>query len=154
MKATLILQFLALGVLFNSMAYIPFTFLEGIGRPDITAKIQLAELPVYLVLMWIVIKQYGINGAALVWFLRMILDALILLYFAKKKLLIKTDLKLKLNQFLIPLLVIASFSILLIKAALLKFIFLLFILSMFVFLVWKYLLAEDEKYFLINRIKK
>lgn len=152
-ESALILQFLALGVLFNSMAYIPFTFLEGIGRPDITAKIQLAELPVYLILMWFVIKQYGINGAALVWFIRMIFDALILLYFAQKKLFIKTDWTLKLNQFLIPLLVIASFSILLIKAVLLKFVLLLCILSIFVFLVWKYLLAEDEKYFLIDRLK-
>jgi O-antigen/teichoic acid export membrane protein len=153
-ESSLILQFLALGVLVNSLAYIPFTFLEGIGRPDITAKIQLAELPVYFVLMWIVIKQYGINGAALVWFLRMIFDALILLYFAKKKLFVDTNWTFKANQFLILLFVIASFSILLFEAVALKLVFLLIILSLFIFIVWKYLLAQDEKYFLMARIKK
>src|SRR5690606_19992319 len=48
-NSSLILQLLAAGILINSITYIPVSFLEGIGRPDLTAKVQMTELPVYLV---------------------------------------------------------------------------------------------------------
>ena len=43
-NSTLVLQWLAVGVLFNSLAQIPFVLLQSAGRPDITAKIHLIEL--------------------------------------------------------------------------------------------------------------
>jgi len=70
-NSALILQMLSIGVLFNSLAYIPFSFLQGIGKPDITAKLNLLELPFYLFAMWFAIKKAGINGAALIWLIRM-----------------------------------------------------------------------------------
>jgi len=153
-ESSLILQFLAAGVLFNSIAYIPFTFLEGIGRPDITAKIQLAELPVYLFLMWIVIQKAGINGAALIWFLRMIVDALLLFFFAKKKLMVNLEIKFKPEHLLFIILIAVPFLIFLIEGTMLKMIFLLSFLSLFLFLTWRYLLADDEKQFVVARLKK
>jgi O-antigen/teichoic acid export membrane protein len=153
-ESTLILQFLAAGVLFNSIAYIPFTFLEGIGRPDITAKLQLAELPIYLFLMWIVIQKAGINGAALVWFLRMIVDALLLFFFAKKNLMINLEMKFKLEHLLFSLVIVVSFLIFLLEGTMLKMFYLLSVLLIFFFLVWRYLLVDDEKQFLVARIKR
>lgn len=153
-ESFLILQFLATGVLLNSIAYIPFTFLEGIGRPDITAKIQLAELPVYLLLMWIIIQKAGINGAAFVWFLRMIVDALLLFFFAKKKLTINIEMKFELKHLLFLLIIIVAFLILLIENTIFKMIYLLTFLSLFSYLVWKYLLADDEKQFIFARLNR
>ena len=153
-ESSLILQFLAAGVLFNSIAYIPFTFLEGIGRPDITAKIQLAELPIYLLLMWIVIQKAGINGAALVWFLRMIVDALLLFFFAKKKLMVNVEIKFKLEHLPFIIMAIVPCLILLIEAIIFKMIFLLSVLLIFFYLVWRYLLVDEEKQFLVARIKR
>ena len=43
-----VLQVLAVGVFINSLAYVPFTFLQGIGRPDLTATLHLIELPLYV----------------------------------------------------------------------------------------------------------
>jgi O-antigen/teichoic acid export membrane protein len=74
-NSTHVLQWLSVGVLFNSLAQIPFVLLQGAGRPDITAKIHLIELPCYLVALWVLIPKMGINGAAMAWCARSMLDA-------------------------------------------------------------------------------
>lgn len=78
-KSTLVLQILAIGALANSLAYVPFSLLQGLGRPDLPAKFHLLELPLYLGLAWFLIKNLGISGAALAWTLRVSLDAFLLL---------------------------------------------------------------------------
>jgi O-antigen/teichoic acid export membrane protein len=77
-----VVQFLAVGVLANSLAYVPYTLLQSAGRADLTAKLHLAELPFYfLLLMWLV-GTSGISGAALAWALRSTLDAVVLFMLA------------------------------------------------------------------------
>jgi len=73
------LRWLALGVFMNSLASLPFALLQGVGRSDTTAKIHLAEAPIYLILMVWLIRQHGITGAAVAWCARTTLD-MILLY--------------------------------------------------------------------------
>lgn len=77
-KSTLVLQILAVGVLLNSLAFIPYALIQGLGRPDVTAKFHLLELPLYVALVWVLVKSMGISGAALAWTLRLGLDALLL----------------------------------------------------------------------------
>ncbi len=77
-KSTLALQILALGVLINSLAYIPFALLQGIGRPDLPAKFHLLELPIYIGTAWLLVSNWGIAGAAAAWTLRVALDAFLL----------------------------------------------------------------------------
>ena len=72
------LQILAIGVLINSLAQMPYVLLQGAGRPDIPAKFHLLELPLHLVIAWIFINQWGITGAALAWAIRVTLDAFLL----------------------------------------------------------------------------
>lgn len=68
-------QILCAGVLFNSLAHLPFSFLQAAGRADWTAKLHVLELPAYVAaLVWIV-PVYGIDGAALVWTGRCVVDA-------------------------------------------------------------------------------
>lgn len=152
-NSALILQFLAAGVLFNSVAYIPYAFLDGIGRPDITAKIQFIELPIYLLAMWIAIKLKGINGAALVWMLRMMVDALILFYFAKRQISDQFEFKFKLSYLFMFLLIVASFFPILISNISLKFMIVSITLIMFLYSSWKFFLVKEEKMFLISHIK-
>lgn len=152
-NSSLILQLLAAGVLINSIAYIPFTFLQGIGRPDITAKVHLIELPVYLFAMWIAIKHEGINGAALVYLLRMFVDALLLFLFAEKQISVHFKFNFKFSYLVILILIVASIFPVLISDLGLKFILVLTILLMFSFTSWKFLLLEAERIFLISRIK-
>jgi O-antigen/teichoic acid export membrane protein len=77
-NSTQVLQWLSAGVLFNSLAHIPFALLQGAGRPDITAKIHLIELPCYLLALWLLIPEMGINGAAMAWCARSLMDAALL----------------------------------------------------------------------------
>jgi O-antigen/teichoic acid export membrane protein len=72
--SALVLQVLAVGVLLNSLAQPPFALIQGLGRPDLTAKLHLLELPVYLLALWWALDRHGIEGAALVWTLRVALD--------------------------------------------------------------------------------
>lgn len=79
-ESTMVLQLFALGVLVNSLAYAPFVLLQGIGRPDLPAKLHLIELPFYIVVVWLLVSHYGINGAAAAWTLRVALDMLLLFW--------------------------------------------------------------------------
>ena len=70
----------------NSMASLPFALLQGVGRSDTTAKIHLAEAPPYLFLMVWLIRQQGINGAAIAWCARTTLDMLLLYWYSRRQL--------------------------------------------------------------------
>jgi O-antigen/teichoic acid export membrane protein len=74
---------LAFGAAVNSLAYLPFTVLQARGRADLTAKCHLAELPLYLVLLWLAVRAWGIEGAALIWALRCLADAAALFVLAR-----------------------------------------------------------------------
>ncbi|MGO8909032.1 MAG: flippase [Bradyrhizobium sp.] len=78
LDGTAVLQWLAAGVLINSLGLIPITFVQGAGRPDLTAKLHLAELPIYLLVLWLFMHQWGIVGAAAAWTLRVGFDAVAL----------------------------------------------------------------------------
>lgn len=89
-----VLQWLAAGVFINSLAHAPFALLQGVGRPDLTAKLHLVELPMYLLFLWLVIRAWGIEGAAIAWTLRVAVDALVLFVLARRVLLGKGRLRL------------------------------------------------------------
>lgn len=74
------LRILALGVLVNSLAQVPFALVQGIGRADITAKFHLAQAPFYLLLLWWGVERFGIEGAAMAWSVRVSVDAALLLF--------------------------------------------------------------------------
>lgn len=79
-----VLRILAAGVLLNALAYIPFAALQGLGRPDLTGKIQLLELPVYVLICYTLIPRFGVSGAALAGSIRCGVDAVILFWAAQK----------------------------------------------------------------------
>jgi len=83
-KSTIVFQLLAVGVLINAMANIPFALIQGFGRPDITAKFHLLELVIYVPLVVVLIHIFGIAGGALAWTIRVSIDA-VLLYTASRK---------------------------------------------------------------------
>lgn len=72
------LQVLAIGVLINSLAHAPYAFVQGVGRPDLTAKFHLLELPVYVVSAVLLVTRFGVVGAAVAWTLRVVLDTALL----------------------------------------------------------------------------
>lgn len=80
--SAVILRWLAVGVFFSSLAQIPFSLIQAMGRPDFTAKLHLIEVPAYATLLWFLVKGKGIEGAAIAWTARMAVDAAILFAFS------------------------------------------------------------------------
>ena len=76
-QSTTTLQILALGMLITSIGLIPSSLLQGVGRPDLTGIFSLLELLFQTGSCWLLIKHFGMSGAALAWTLRAILDALL-----------------------------------------------------------------------------
>ena len=78
------LQLLAVGVVVNAVAMVPFWLLQGIGRPDVCAKFHLVELLLYVPLLLLLLQWRGITGAALAWTIRVTLDGVLLLMAAHR----------------------------------------------------------------------
>lgn len=76
-----VLQILAIGFLLNSLAILPFGLIQGMGRPDVTAKFHLLELPLYLLCLWYAVQIWGIGGAAFVWTVRVGVDFALLTFY-------------------------------------------------------------------------
>jgi O-antigen/teichoic acid export membrane protein len=69
-QGTLVLQILAIGMLLNAISQVPASLLDGVGRPDLRAKLFLLYGWAYLLLAAALIGEFGIVGAALAWTLR------------------------------------------------------------------------------------
>jgi O-antigen/teichoic acid export membrane protein len=82
--STRVAQWLAIGVLANGLALVPISFVQGIGRPDLSAKLHLIEVPLYFAMLYWMIRTYGIEGAAIAWTARTIFDAVALFLMAKR----------------------------------------------------------------------
>jgi O-antigen/teichoic acid export membrane protein len=83
-ESTLILQIFLLGFFVNSLAKIPFSHLQSIGRPDITAKIHLAETPFTILFIFLAAIYYGIVGVAIVRLFRVLIDMILLMLFSSR----------------------------------------------------------------------
>ena len=81
-----VMQVLTIGLFFNSLAQIPFHLIQGTGRADLTAKLHLIELPFYLLAVWWMTRIAGIEGTAMVWSARAMVDTLLLLRLARRTL--------------------------------------------------------------------
>ena len=79
-----VLQILTVGVFMNSLAAMSFTAIQAAGRPDLTAKIHLVELPLYVLGVIFATKKFGIEGTAVAWSVRNGLDMVLLFFVAGK----------------------------------------------------------------------
>jgi O-antigen/teichoic acid export membrane protein len=72
-----VLRWLAIGVFMNGIAQVPFATIQAAGRPDLTARIHLIELPLYVPTLWWMAHRWGIEGAAVAWTMRGGLDLVV-----------------------------------------------------------------------------
>jgi len=159
-KSTVALQILAFGVLINSLAHIPFALLQGIGRPDLPAKFHLLELPLYIGLVWFLISQWGIAGAAVAWTLRGALDAFLLfgatfkIYRFSPRLLITNGATLA--CFALVILAGASYGLKTLTGTLpllAQSLLVLGLLALFALFAWKSILDNSERGAILNVVK-
>ena len=85
-KSWIILVFISIGVFFNGLAQVPHTLLQATGNVKVTAIVHTIEFVFYIVLLLILLNLFGILGAAVTFLLRVLVDYLILNYFANKEL--------------------------------------------------------------------
>lgn len=146
--STPILQLLGIGVLINSVGLVPYSAIQAMGRPDLSAKLHLLELPLYLGILWLSLSYLGILGAALSWVFRVALDAGLLFYLvynmmpAKKPFL--PHLKLSFIFYLGALLIGIYFTTV-IPFLLAKILLLPVIIICFGVLAWRNMLDNDER---------
>lgn len=73
-ESVLIGQILCVGIFANSLGSMYFALLHAYGRADITAKLHLIELPLFLFALYLLVSNFGAVGAAIAWVGRMMLD--------------------------------------------------------------------------------
>jgi O-antigen/teichoic acid export membrane protein len=78
-----VLQWLAAGVFMNGLAQVPYAQIQAAGRPDLTAKLHMAELSIYILLLWWSVASHGIVGAAIAWTARATVDSVCLFLIAR-----------------------------------------------------------------------
>lgn len=72
------MQILMLGVACGAMSAIPYTYLQAIGRSNLTAISHVIQLPAFLVGSYLLTSKWGIEGAATAWSARLAIDAIVL----------------------------------------------------------------------------
>lgn len=77
-KSVIVMQILALGTLFSGISWLFGTFLIGTGHPKIPALIGLFLAPVYVLASWLLIRNFGIKGAAACWAVQKCVGAFLL----------------------------------------------------------------------------
>lgn len=77
-QAALPLRIMSLAALCSGLAQVPFTMLQGRSRADVTAKLHLVELPLYMGLLYVLVVAYGVVGAACAWLVRIAVDMIAL----------------------------------------------------------------------------
>ena len=74
-----IAQIIFAGIWTNAVAQIPFSYIQARGGTRFTGLVHLAELPVYLLVLYFLAKAYGLPGISLAFSLRCALDCMIML---------------------------------------------------------------------------
>jgi O-antigen/teichoic acid export membrane protein len=147
-----VLQWLAVGVFINSLASVPFALVQGVGRPDLPAKLHLIELPMYLLALWWLITTHGIEGASIAWTFRMGVDAVVLFAMSGRLLPGWGS-----NLRRIALVAFAALFVIGVASALSswgpKTIFLFLVLAGFPILAWRYILNPSERLLARSQLK-
>ena len=146
-----ILRWLAVGVYINSFAQVPFGLIQGAGRPDITAKFHIVQVPLYVAAVWLLIKAFGLEGVAIAWVLRIALDAGLLFYMSWRF----SDGHFNLAKYMaiFSCSLLAIFSTYFAMGIAVKITITLSILICSLMIMWSILLTKDEKIHIFDNLR-
>lgn len=148
-NGSVVLRWLAAGIFVNCLAQMPLTLIQGTGRPDITAKVFLVELPLYLLGLGLLVKAHGIGGAAIAMAGRVTLEAGLLFYYAHRLLLQRSRFLPTLGATVAAGLVILCLGTVPESLAM-KAGFLLLCLLTFALVTWFWVLAPQERDYMLG----
>ncbi len=157
-KSSDVFKVIALGIFASSIAGFPTILLQGVGRPELPAKLYLVELVVYIPFVSFFIYKFGIIGAGIGWLIRQVIE-MVLLYWMVFKIGAVTVKNFFSGDVLnLILLSIVLVSFLFVSDTLniwLKFFIAIFSIALFSFIIWFKTLnhREREEIKLLVRLK-
>lgn len=77
-----VLRAFAAGMVLVCAAQVPFTLIQSAGRARATALIHCGIFPIFVTALYFATKRFGLIGAVGAWLFRVILDAVLMFYFA------------------------------------------------------------------------
>jgi O-antigen/teichoic acid export membrane protein len=143
-NSTYVLQLLMIGIFINSHGQVPFGLIQGAGRPDLTAKLHMFELPLYLILLWWLLNDFGIIGAAVAWVLRIVIDTVLLFVFAERAVLVEHSFN---SRWLAIMLVALTATVIggMLSAVAFKVLYAAVALAAFSWVAWSSILTVEER---------
>lgn len=75
-----------LGYWANAFGIVPYSLMQGTGRPDLVTKILLVQIPPYLALLYFGMTQFGLLGCAAVFAFRCAVDTAMMWLVARRQL--------------------------------------------------------------------
>ena len=152
-----VFQLLVFALFLNSLAFIPFTCVQGLGRADLKAKFDIIETLLFIILLLNLIPLYGINGAASSKLIIMLMDFCFLIWvshklirFTKKGLFDYKIIRTLVIGVIFSLVTIISWFILDKLAGLFLF---LCVSCIYIFIIWQYAM-DDKDRLTIREVKK
>ena len=76
---------MSFGILLNGIAHVPFAAIQAAGNARATALLHISELVIYIPILLVSMKMFGLIGAAIAWTVRVAADLIFLLTYAKNK---------------------------------------------------------------------
>ncbi len=151
-NSSLVLQLLVVGVFIISHAQVPFGMIQAAGRADLTAKLHLLELPLYFVVLWWLLGDYGIVGAATAWVVRVTFDTLCFFYISQR--LLQSPL---LSMYrLLFMLVVALFILVLgafIPGVVVKSVYSFMVVLAFLMTAWFFIIGAEERNIITRKFR-
>ena len=90
--STPVSEILLLGAWVNGLAFIPYSMLQGQGRPRVTALIHAIQVGPFILVLWLLLERFGLIGAAIAWTARVTADCVLMMLYAGRaaKIAVKT----------------------------------------------------------------
>ncbi|GAB5410225.1 MAG: oligosaccharide flippase family protein [Balneolaceae bacterium] len=79
-----VVQIIGIGILYKSVTHLPIAHLHSLGKPSLVATVHMFEVPIYISVLYILSLKFGLVGAAIAHSFRLVLDYILMTFFARK----------------------------------------------------------------------
>ena len=148
-----VMRWLTAGIFVYSLSFVPFSLLQGVGRPDISAKLHLVLIPVAIGIAWFLTKRFGMEGAGIAWFIRCLLETVVMTLLANRYAPGSgSAIGRSAVMVLVALLLMAGVT--LVPSFLFRLVLVALELVLFLVLGWRWLLGTDEQKAILGVMRK
>lgn len=144
-QSAFLMQIFCVGILINCMSHVPFTLIQGVGKANVTAYIHVIQFPVFVLMLWVMTKQFGLNGTVFTWCGRMVVDGALLLWQAGKIINLGIVFPKTKNAIFLLLISISAFAICAIASVVARILGYVGATSIILFYVWNIIFSDTER---------